>query len=79
MKNANRKIEELHDKNATLLRSNKRIQKRIERLRADELPFPVNLGSIDVRTLRSLDAVLVNADGPSFGELTTIICLNFLL
>jgi predicted RNase H-like nuclease (RuvC/YqgF family) len=34
MKNANRKIEELHDKNATLLRSNKRIQKRIERLRA---------------------------------------------
>jgi hypothetical protein len=32
-------------------------------------PFPVNLGSIDVRTLRSLDAVLVDADGPSFGEL----------
>jgi hypothetical protein len=27
-------------------------------------PFPVNLGSIDVRTLRSLDAVLVDADGP---------------
>jgi hypothetical protein len=24
-------------------------------------PFPVNLGSIDVRTLRSLDAVLVDA------------------
>jgi hypothetical protein len=42
-------------------------------------PFPVNLGSIDVRTLRSLDAVLVDADGSSFGELTTTIGLNFLL
>lgn len=37
MKIANRKTEELHDKNAALLRSNKRIQKRIEKLRADEL------------------------------------------
>ena len=42
-------------------------------------PFPVNLGSIDVRTLRSLDAVLVDADGPSFGELTTTICQFFTL
>ena len=35
MKNAQRKIEELEDKNTELNRSNKRIQKRIERLRAE--------------------------------------------